>query len=60
MLGREVVSDIEEIVIDFKELISKELILSKFYFIRLRVYGLPASEVRSDEAVLLLVYEKTK
>lgn len=59
MLGGETDGNIEEIIVDFKKVVSKELTPYSSSILLDPEYGLPASEVRSDEAGLLLAYEKT-
>lgn len=59
MLGGDEIGNIEEVISDFKKLISKELTQYSSSILLDPEYGLPASEVRADDAGLLIAYEKT-
>lgn len=50
---------VEEIILDFKQCVSRELTPYASSILLDPEYGLPASRVRHDQAGLLLAYEKT-
>lgn len=53
------VSDPEQTIVEYKQLVSKELTKYASSILLDPEYGLPAAEVRDEQAGLLLAYEKT-